>query len=225
MKINQKDLIQSFPSVSINNSIFQISYGGISAKFDRKKKYVELYQFPNKYIFNSFLRMLFSILLIDKDGFLLHSCAVKKNGKCYLFFGPTASGKSTIAKQFKSSDVFSDDVIVIKFKDGKPFCFSTPFISEVSDTKNFSMKIKSLYYLNKSDKDIILKLDKKSALKKILSCVVFFTTDSFLNKKLFSIIYKLVEKVELFDLYFKKDLTFWKLLEDEFNKDLVIRER
>ena len=62
----------------------------------------------------NFLRVLYSWLCIYKDALLIHSAGVIKGGKAFVFFGPSRSGKTTMARLSLDHTVLSDDLVIIK---------------------------------------------------------------------------------------------------------------
>ena len=46
----------------------------------------------------NFLRNIYNILITKEGGLVLHACGIVKDNKAYIFFGPSQSGKSTVAQ-------------------------------------------------------------------------------------------------------------------------------
>ena len=64
---------------------------------------------------NLFLKVIYSNVLLNNKGILLHSANLVKNNKGYCFFGRSGSGKTTISKSFSSKGIIlSDDIVVIR---------------------------------------------------------------------------------------------------------------
>lgn len=80
--------------------------------------------FPDINILDSLLRILYSYLLVEDKGFLIHSSA--SEGKLYT--GPAGSGKTTSVKDNKV--ILSDDVVGLRKGNEKWFMCSTPFTGE-----------------------------------------------------------------------------------------------
>jgi hypothetical protein len=74
----------------------------------------------------NYLRVAYSWLCIERDGFLLHACGIIRKGKAYVFFGPSESGKTTVAMLSLYSDdlsrrntkrnlsILSDDLVIVR---------------------------------------------------------------------------------------------------------------
>lgn len=61
----------------------------------------------------NYLRVAYSWLCIEKSGFLLHACGIIRKGKAYVFFGPSESGKTTVAMLSRNLSILSDDLVIV----------------------------------------------------------------------------------------------------------------
>jgi hypothetical protein len=63
------------------------------------------------------------VILIQRNILPIHSSAVERDGKCYLFIGESGAGKSTIAHSLikKGFNFLSDDICAVNYnEEGKP---------------------------------------------------------------------------------------------------------
>src|SRR5256885_3293464 len=74
--------------------------------------------------------MLLSWALLPDVGFLLHAATVLRNGKAYVFFGRSGTGKSTVAALSPLGSVLTDEISLLKRIDGQWHAFGTPFWGE-----------------------------------------------------------------------------------------------
>jgi hypothetical protein len=58
--------------------------------------------------FESFLRILYSSILPDRDGLAIHASSLVRDGKAYLFPGKSEAGKTTIARLSPDADLLTD---------------------------------------------------------------------------------------------------------------------
>jgi len=61
----------------------------------------------------NYLRTLTASLILDRGGLLVHSAAVVRGGRAYLFFGPSGSGKTTVTRLSPRDMVLSDDLALV----------------------------------------------------------------------------------------------------------------
>ncbi len=158
------------------------------------------------------LRSIYSVLVIRNGGLVLHASGILRGDKAYIFFGPSESGKSTVANLSSDFTILDDDSIYIskgnKISNGMNNCYNA---SGRRVKGNFP--IRGLYKLTK-DKEVYL---EKLTLSRALS--ELFTIPALLNKrlnwheKLLVNISGLVAEVPCFDLHFKKDNSFWQCID------------
>lgn len=81
------------------------SKGGIalgSGEFDPPERALE-----------NFCRVATAWLAVERGGFLIHGASIVREGRGYVFFGKSASGKSTLARLNTEGEVVSDDLTLV----------------------------------------------------------------------------------------------------------------
>ena len=106
-------------------------------------------------IFEQFLFQVYHTLSKQKnpDGcrnnFLIHGCAVSRNGSTYLFSGPSESGKSTIAKL--SADlgcvILNDELVIVDKIDGHYMVGNTPFHGDFMNNSNRRVPLSAIFLI------------------------------------------------------------------------------
>lgn len=197
----------NLPAYNINNGIISIEKPDLSGTFDLEKKTGHFELFPNIHSFDSFLRVFFSVfLVVNSDGFLLHSSSVKIENKGYVFTGASGSGKSTIATLKDNISVLSDEIVAIRKVKGRYYTFGTPFMSKfVFGGLNDKAGIESIFFLHKSKNNYKKPMKAVTAIKKLLPNILFFGVDRELHSKLLHLVEDLVNNVKFYDLYFTKE--------------------
>lgn len=162
------------------------------------------------------LRWVVSNELMKRGGFLLHSGGIAKGAECSLFFGSSGDGKSTIVELGKGrgGKVLSDDLIIVSPEKGGYFAWGAPFYGVLpqKEKEKKSYKIKSLYRIRKSDKTYVKEISKGAALGLIVSQCQFIFNQRARNEILVPNVIKFLEKVPCYELYFKKNDSFWDLI-------------
>jgi hypothetical protein len=87
-------------------------------------------------VFENFFRLLVAYRLNEIGGALLHSAAVVRDSRAYLFLGRSGAGKSTISKinQDAGLDVLSDDMNALVVENGRTLVEKLPFAGDLGQT-------------------------------------------------------------------------------------------
>lgn len=142
--------------------------------------------------------------IIDFNGFVLHSSAIKYNGYAYIFSAPSGTGKSTHTKlwcsHFKNSVTYiNDDKPIIRFIDDKFYVCGNPFSGKYDLNNNIIVPLKGICFLEQSPQNLIFKMPKNEALFSILSQTLTFR-DQTSAEKLLNILDKLLQIIPVFKL-------------------------
>ncbi len=114
--------------------------------------------------------------LIKRGGLMLHSSAVVRDGRAYLFSGPSGIGKSTHTgywlELFPEAYILNDDKpAIIKTESGFT-AFGTPWSGKYDISRNEGVRIGGIGFIERSDEDRIERLDTVSAIAGIMSQTV-----------------------------------------------------
>ena len=115
----------------------------------------------------------FYLQLIDYSGFYLHSSAVVKDGKAYLFSGPCGMGKSTHTRLWQKNFgeeayVINDDKPALRRIDGKWYAYGTPWCGKDGINKNEKAPLAGVCFLKQAKENKIRRLSTFEAMQKIL---------------------------------------------------------
>ncbi len=158
----------------------------------------------NKYVFDSMLRVIGSIILAKNNGLMLHSAGVvKKNKGCELYPGPTNSGKSTLAKKIDPKNILSDELCPIGVMDNKVISWRSLFYSEVTPKsvvgKRFVVDDIKFLIKKKSQKEFtinylsIKSINNKLAVKLLLKNIFWVIKDVSFSKDILNSTFKVVK--------------------------------
>ena len=93
----------------------------------------------------------FVTALLIHDGFVLHASVIEKNGKAYIFTGPSGIGKSTQAdlwQKYNGARVLNGDrVLIRKSSDGKWKAYGFPFCGSSNCCEDFKLEIGAVFSL------------------------------------------------------------------------------
>ncbi len=165
------------------------------------------------YSFDSFLRILYSLILVQEGGFLLHAASVVKDGLGYIFMGKSGAGKSTIARHSTKYTVLSDEISLIRKVENRYLLYSTPFWGE-QEIKggNFYSPIQGIYQLKQSAGLDLRRLSKKESLCRLMENVLYFAREPFLTKRVFQSSLDFINEVSFYELKFQKNKDFWQAI-------------
>ena len=120
----------------------------------------------------------FYLDLLKFDGFYIHSSAVVRDGKAYLFSGHSGVGKSTHVRLWQDTfggdtRVINDDKPALRYIDGVWYAYGTPWCGKDGININEKAPVAGLCFLKQSDHNAIRQLSSSEALMKLLSQTIF----------------------------------------------------
>ena len=112
--------------------------------------------------------------LIRFGGFCIHSSAIVREGKAYLFSGPCGTGKSTHTRLWQTAFgedtyIINDDKPSLRRVDGKWYAYGSPWCGKDGINKNEKVPLAGVCFLKQAKENKIRRLDSFEAMQKILS--------------------------------------------------------
>lgn len=170
---------------------------------------------PDEISVDAFLRILYSLALVEAHGIVVHAASLIRNGKAYLFCGPSGSGKTTVARLSPDAILLSDELSIARISRGRAFCYGTPFWGELARAgEDRTAPLAGIYFLRKGGRHAVEEIRPRQALERLLPNVLFFASEGDLTAGVFRIAADLVEAVPCFDLSFRLDPGFWEVIEN-----------
>jgi hypothetical protein len=118
--------------------------------------------------------LLFVNFLSRGRGAELHACGVTDaEGNGHLFVGQSGAGKSTIARlltEMPGSAILSDDRIVVRMKDGRPWIYGTPWHGEAEFSSPDSAPLRTILFLAKDSTNKLVPLPEATVVGRLLAC-------------------------------------------------------
>ncbi|PXF53678.1 MAG: hypothetical protein C4B56_02060 [Candidatus Methanophagaceae archaeon] len=173
-------------------------------------------------IFEQFLFQVYYTLLKQKNpdrgknNFLVHGCAISREGRGYLFSGPAESGKSTIAKI--SSDlhytILNDELVIVNKANGHYMVGSTPFRGDFVENSNERVPLYAIFLIGHGKENIIKKISEREFAARFVREVVYSGTLLSMDRKkalleMLEFCTDVASEVPFYELRFLPDSRFW----------------
>jgi hypothetical protein len=169
----------------------------------------------NEFSIDSFLRIAYSLALVDVRGLLVHAASLVRRGRAYLFCGPSGSGKTTVARLSSDATLLSDELSIVRIADARARCYGTPFWGELARAgEDRSAPLVGIYFLHHGSRHAVEAVKPRQALQGLLPNVLFFAREADLTARVLNIAADLVEAIPCFDLFFRPDPGFWEVITD-----------
>lgn len=169
--------------------------------------------------YESIIRIFYSLLAVENNGFLIHSSSLVHKNKGYVFFGISGSGKSTVVKLSGSDECLTDELTLIKKGDKGYITAGTPFHGELPIYQNKMADLANLFFLKKSESTFFRKMSRSEIYPILLRNVLFFSDDWELRQKIFSTVIDLANEVGIYEMNFEKNNKFWRIIDNGFKNE------
>ena len=128
-----------------------IERGDFHARWDPRSGRGSVRQNANPYSLDSVLRILHSLILAERGGFLLHAASAICGGRACLFSGVSGAGKTTMTR-LAPPDVtlLTDEISYLRPNALGYSAFGTPFAGELARAgENCTAPVSALFFLEK----------------------------------------------------------------------------
>ncbi|MGB8011264.1 MAG: hypothetical protein WCF68_06610 [Terriglobales bacterium] len=188
--------------------------GDFRARWDPRSGHGSVRQNANPYSLDSVLRILHSLILAERGGFLLHAASAICDGRAYLFSGVSGAGKTTMTR-LAPADVtlLTDEVSYLRPGDSGYAAFGTPFAGELAKAgENCSAPVSALFFLEQGSENRVDTLSSTEAVRRLMRNILFFAEDRDLGEKLFATACDFAARVPIRRLTFYPDGKVWDLV-------------
>jgi len=201
-------------SVKWNSGCWLMERGDFRAEFNPATARGRIQQTVNPYSLDSVLRIVHTLLLARKGGFLIHASSAIRNGRAFLFPGVSGAGKTTIARLAPpDAALLTDEISYVIPQDGAYFAVGTPFFGELAHVgQNLRAPIKCVYLLAKGPENKIEPVARAEAVRGLLANILFFARDPEFVKLVFDAAFDFAGRVPIRRLTFVPDARVWELI-------------
>ena len=168
---------------------------------------------------NNYLRMVIDAMTPPLDAILFHTAGIARDGHCYLFYGPSAAGKSTITKlAAQRYDVLTDDMLILRLEDGVIRAASCGFWggeTKAYPTKKIDLPVKGFFRLKKGEKNRARRLDPIEAALEIVCGIPSMERPKRDYRFILDLASEAVARTPSYELEFhKEDDSFWGVIDE-----------
>jgi hypothetical protein len=193
---------------------WRLQRGDFSAEWDPRIGRGWIRQTLNPYAVDAVLRIVHTLLLSKARGFLLHASSAVRNGRAFLFTGPSGAGKTTIVRLAPDDVVvLTDEISYVRRTPDGYVAFGTPFAGEWGDAgERVSAPIEALFRLDRGPENIRERLDEATTVRTLMRNILFFADDPSLTKHVLDTACDFAARVPAFQLAFAPDARVWSFL-------------
>ncbi|HYL79853.1 MAG TPA: hypothetical protein VEU07_03520 [Candidatus Acidoferrum sp.] len=205
------------PSLDWDADRFRFNLAACRGEGDLASKHVRLSVPPAPSALGpSVFRILSTILLLQKGGFLLHASGVVADSRAWVFCGPSESGKTTIARMADARPVLSDETVAIAKRARTYVAYSTPFFGEGGPTMgelNTHGRLRGLCFLHKSRQFSHRRLTAREAVERAFPQVFLPKTEPAVVDVLLGCLADFAGRIPCYDLFFPPSPDLWGYLD------------
>jgi hypothetical protein len=194
--------------------LWRIERGDFLAEWDPSSGRGSVEQTANPYSLDSVLRILHSLILAAKGGFLLHAASAVCEGRAYLFSGISGAGKTTVTRLAPSDiTLLTDEISYVRPGADGYRAFGTPFAGELAKSgENCSASVAAVFFLEKGPANRVDEISQAEAIRRLMRNLLFFADDRELAEKLFATACDFVSAVPIRRLTFYPDSRVWEAI-------------
>ncbi len=188
-----------------------VERGDFRARWDPRTGRGSVRQNSNPYSLDSVLRIVHSLILAERGGFLLHSASAICDGRAYLFSGVSGAGKTTMTRLAPPDiTLLTDEMSYLRPSGDGYSAFGTPFAGELARAgENCAAPVAALFFLEQGPENLIEELPSADAVRRLMRNILFFAEDQGLVEMLFATACDFVAKVPIRRLTFYPDTRVW----------------
>jgi hypothetical protein len=191
---------------------WRLQRGDFSADLDPRTRRGSIRQSLNPYSADAVLRILHTLLLAAEGGFLLHASSAVRNGRAFLFTGPSGAGKTTIAKLApRDATVLTDEISYVRRTGEGYTAFGTPFAGDWGDSGvSVSAPVAALFRLDWGPDNVQEAMQPSATVRTLMRNILFFNDDAKLTGHLLETACDFAASVPAFRLSFAPDSRVWE---------------
>ncbi|MYL69925.1 hypothetical protein GLW00_03635 [Halobacillus litoralis] len=182
-------------------------------EFSLKLKTAKIQYFDELALKHAFMTLYSTFITEIEWGLLVHSSCMAEGEAAHLFAGESGAGKSTVAHLSSPRVLLSDEAAILKVEETGIKVFDSPFRSDQPSTGlGRSFPLASIDFLIQAQSNHRESLKERESFLGLMDKVFSWYSDPIYTITLIRLIKLTVNQVPAYNLYFKKDPTFWELI-------------
>ena len=162
---------------------------------------------------DSFLRVTYSLALLEQGGLLVHAASLARDARAWVFSGPSGSGKTTLTRLSPDAALLSDEISIVRLRDGRLRCHGSPFWGELGKPgENMEVEVAAIHFLRHAERHAATPLTARRALERLLPNVLFFAAEPGLVRRVLDVAAAVVAAVPCFALAFRPEPDVWEVV-------------
>jgi len=193
---------------------WHIDRGDFRAQWDPVSRRGRVRQAAYPYAIDTVMRIVHSLVLAERGGFLVHSASVVRNGRAFLFSGISGAGKTTISRLAPpDATLLTDEISYVRRAGDTYEACGTPFAGDLGRPgENIAAPLAALYLLVQGPHNRVAPIAPAEAARRLLRNILFFADDARLVEQMFRTACEFVSRVPVYELTFRPDTEVWNLI-------------
>lgn len=165
----------------------------------------------------------FEDVLINHQGFILHSSFISWQNNGILFTAPSVTGKSTQAdlwKKYEDADIYNGDRTIIRKIDGKYYGFGSPYAGSSGIYRNESAPIKAIVVIEQGPDNVIRRLHGREAFLPLFRETLMNTWNKEYMEKMTDLLMDVACQIPVYHLSCRPDQGAVNTVKNEILKEL-----
>lgn len=165
----------------------------------------------------------FEDVLVNHQGFILHSSFISWQNNGILFTAPSGTGKSTQAdlwKKYEDADIYNGDRTIIRKIEGKYYGFGSPYAGSSGIYRNESAPIKAIVVIEQGPDNVIRRLRGREAFLPLFRETLMNTWNKEYMEKMTDLLMDVACQIPVYHLSCRPDQGAVNTVKNEILKEL-----
>jgi hypothetical protein len=153
-------------------------------------------------------RVLFVNIVAQGLGLMLHACGIARNGKGYIFAGPSGAGKTTLSRlwaEASEATILGDECLILRKQGGQFWVYGTPWTGEASLFSPLRAQVEGVFFIRHSQQNSLEPIPPNRAAELLLSQSILTPYDSFAVQSGLDLCLDFVSQIPAYDFGFVPD--------------------